>query len=40
MPEELPGLLREGVSWGLGTLFAGQGDKYDVGCGVVAYLRY
>jgi len=26
MPEELPGLLRGGVSWGLGTLFAGQGD--------------
>ena len=27
MPEELPGLLRGGVSWGLGTLFAGQGDR-------------
>ena len=29
MPEELPGLLRGGVSWGLGTLFAGQGDNRD-----------
>ena len=27
MPEELPGLLRGGVSRGLGTLFAGQGDR-------------
>ena len=27
MPEELPGLLRGGVSWGLGTLFAGRGDN-------------
>ena len=27
MPEELPGLLRGGVSWGLGTLFAGQGEE-------------
>ena len=27
MPEEFPGPLRGGVGWGLGTLFAGQGDN-------------
>ena len=27
MPEELPGLLRGGVGWGLGLMLARRGDR-------------